>query len=105
MVAASLTHEYRYGATLVRTTRTADLTLVLGLLFALLPVGIGAALGELTLGIGRRPGEPIHAPLASPLEEPAWERTPLVFGRLLPVARPEEAYITTLRTWRRSPKT
>jgi hypothetical protein len=72
------------------------------MLFALIPIGVGAALGELTLSIGRRSGEPIPVPLTPPPDEPGWERTPLLFGRLLPPARPDEAYLTTLRNWRRS---
>jgi hypothetical protein len=60
---------------------------------ALLPVGLGAALGELSRGTGNPSGEP----MPSPLEEPPHE-----YGRLLPAARPDEAYLTTLRNWRRS---
>ena len=62
------------------------------------PVGLGTALGELSRGTGRRSGEPMPLPRTSPLEE-----SPHEYGRVLPAARPDEAYLTTLRTWRRSP--
>jgi hypothetical protein len=63
-------HAYRIGATITRATRAADLTLVLGLLFALFPLAIGAWLGELSLLIGNRTREPIPPPRTSPLEDP-----------------------------------
>jgi hypothetical protein len=112
VIPPSLRHEYWVGFSIA----DADAPERFGILLLWAPIlalgvgGLSARLGIAPLRTSNRSREPTPSPLTSPLEESPYESIPLpsirlLLGRLLPAAQPGEAYLTTLRSRRRSAKT